>query len=222
MSNGIRQIACSFILVATLVTGLPARAQDDVALLRTVGDEQRHQTWVLKRDGVYLHDAGTRALKARFELPGWIYARPAYACAPDIALDAQGAAVISSNAVPMLWRIDPVTHAVSVHQPVLDADSDKDFGFSGLVYAPDQAAFFATGASHGSLWRIDPRLRRAQKIPLSAPVTGACGLVRERTRIRRTVVLCAITEQGSLAVHLTPDQRSGYVFAGRCAQDNGL
>ena len=197
-------------------------ASEDVALLRTVHDPKRNQTWVLKHDGVYLHDAGTQALKARVELPGWIYARPEYACAPDVALDAQGAAVISSNAVPTLWRIDPVTHAVSVHQPVLDADSDRDFGFSGLVYASDQGAFFATAPSHGSLWRIDPLLRRAQKIPLSAPVTGACGLAVERTRVRRTLVLCATAEEDSFSVRLAPDQRSGYVSADRCRQDNGL
>lgn len=206
----------------TVARSASTEALDDVTLLRTVHDSKRNQTWVLKRDGVYLHDAGTQALKARVELPGWIYARPGYACAPAIALDAQGAAVVSSNAVPTLWRIDPVTRAVSVHVPTLDADSGRDFGFSGLLYAADQGAFFATAASHGSLWRIDPLLRRAQKIPLSAPISGACGLTLERTRIRRTVMLCAVTEQSSLAVHLTPDQRSGYVFADRCTQDSGL
>jgi hypothetical protein len=224
MRNGIRQVPRSFILAAALCGATPAQSQsaDEVALQRAVQDPQRNQTWVLQRDGVYLHDAGTRALKARIELPGWIYARPGYACAPDIALDGQGAVVVSSNAVPTLWRIDPVTHAVTVHEPVVDADGGRDFGFSGLIYAADQGVFFATAASQGLLWRIDPLLRRAQKIPLSAPISGACGLALERTRIRRTVVLCATTERSSVAVHLTPDQRSGYVFAGRCTHDNGL
>jgi hypothetical protein len=74
-------------------------------------------------------------------------------------------------------------------------------------------------AIHGSLWRIDPLLRRAQKIPVSTPLVDACGLSVERTRTRRTVVLCA---EGFRTVHLAPDQRSGYVFARRCAQDSSL
>jgi len=78
--------------------------------------------------------------------------------------------------------------------------------------------FFAVSATYGSLWRIDTLLRRGQKIPVSTPLRDACGLAIDRSKIRRTVVLCA---QGR-AIYLAPDQRSGYVFAGRCGQESSL
>jgi hypothetical protein len=143
---------------------------------RVVRDDARNNLWVLQRDAVYLHDARTRALKQRFELPGWINAGDSYACPPDLVLDAQGAAVVSSNVVPVLWRVDPAKQVVTKHELVTDADADKDVGFTGLAYAADQDVFFAAGATFGSLWRIDPLLRRAQKVELSAPLDRACTL----------------------------------------------
>ena len=184
--------------------------------LRTVQDASRNRVWVLESDAVYLHE-GTQ--KRRFALSGWIYATEAYACAPDLALDAQGAAVVTSNVVPVVWRVEPGRGQVTKHELALDADADKDVGFSGLAYASDQGVFFAVSATYGSLWRIDPLLRRAQKIPVSAPLTDACGLAADRTKTRRTVVLCV---EGLRTVHLAPDQRSGYVFARRCAQESSL
>src|SRR6267142_1678039 len=183
--------------------------------LRTVDDASRNRVWVLESDAVYLHEG---AHKTRFELPGWIYAAEPYACSPDLAVDAKGTAVVTSNIAPVVWRIEPAKLQVTKHELTLDADADKDVGFSGLAYAPDQGVFFAVSAIYGSLWRIDPLLRRAQKIPVSTPLRDACALAVERTRTRRTVVLCA---QGR-SVHLAPDQRSGYVLARRCAQDSSL
>ena len=180
-----------------------------------VHDASRNRVWILERDAVYLHE-GTQ--KRRFELPGWIYATEAFACMPDLALDAQGAAVVSSNVVPVLWRVEPAKAQVTRHELTLDADADKDVGFSGLAYAREPGVFFAVSATHGSLWRVDPLLRRAQKIPVSTALRDACGLAVDRTKVRRTVVLCA---QGR-AVYLAPDQRSGHVFAGRCAQESAL
>jgi len=183
--------------------------------LRTVHDASRNRVWVLERNALYLHQG---AQKQRYELPGWIYASEPYACSPDVAVDAQGAAVVSSNVVPVLWRVEPAKGQVTRHELALDADSDKDVGFSGLAYVPEQGVFFAVSATYGSLWRIDTLLRRAQKIPVSTPLRDACGLAIDRSKIRRTVVLCA---QGR-AIYLAPDQRSGYVFAGRCGQESSL
>lgn len=183
---------------------------------RIVRDAPRNHLWVLQQDAVYLHDATTRALKKRFELPGWMHVDEAYACAPALAIDAQGAAVVSSNIVPILWRIDPRKSEVSTHHLTLDADNDKDVGFSGLTYAADQGVFFAVSSVYGTLWRIDPLLRRAQKIPLSAPIKDACGLAVERLKSRRTLVLCVRAGQGGLTIHLAPDQRSAYVRSDPC------
>ena len=202
----------SAIAISTLLAASAALAAEP---LRTVNDASRNRVWVLERDALYLHDG---AQKKRFELPGWVYVTDAFACAPDVALDAQGAAVVSSNVVPVLWRVEPAKAQVTKHELTLDADADKDVGFSGLAYAREPGVFFAVSATHGSLWRVDPLLRRAQKIPVSTALRDACGLAVDRTKVRRTVVLCA---QGR-AVYLAPDQRSGHVFAGRCAQESAL
>jgi hypothetical protein len=202
----------SAIAISTLLAASAALAAEP---LRTVHDASRNRVWVLERDALYLHDG---AQKQRFELPGWVYVTDAFACAPDVALDAQGAAVVSSNVVPVLWRVEPTKAQITRHELTLDADADKDVGFSGLAYAREPGVFFAVSATHGSLWRIDPLLRRAQKIPVSTALRDACGLAVDRTKVRRTVVLCA---QGR-AVYLAPDQRSGHVFAGRCAQESAL
>ena len=217
MSTGtVRTLAVTLLLASTALAAEP---------LRTVHDVPRNNVWVLQPDGVYLHDATSRALKKRFELPGWIHAGEPYACGPALAVDAQGAAVVSSDVVPVLWRIDPQKSQVTTHQLVLDADADKDVGFSSLTYAADQGVFFAVSSVYGSLWRIDPLLRRAQKIALSAPVAKACELAAERTKTRRTpvLVMCpAPTARNGWSVHLTPDQRSAYVFPRYCAQETTL
>jgi len=210
MSNGKRYLPT---LAAILLAFAGTRAVGEP--LRTVYDAPRNRVWVLESDAIYLHE-GTH--KKRFELPGWIYAAEPYACSPDLAVDAQGAAVVTSNIAPVVWRIEPAKLQVTKHELALDADADKDVGFSGLAYAPDQGVFFAVSAIYGSLWRIDPLLRRAQKIPVSTPLRDACALAVERTPTRRTVVLCA---QGR-SVHLAPDQRFGYVRARHCAQDSSL
>ena len=183
--------------------------------LRTVIDPERNRVWALGNDAVYLQEGGK---KQRFELPGWMYVSEEYACRPDVAIDAQGAAVVTSNAAPIVWRVDPASGQVTRHELVLDADTGKDVGFTGLAYAADQGVFFAVSATHGSLWRIDPLLRRAQKIPTSDALRNGCGLAVERTRTRRTVVLCVRGLPAPRRVHLTPDQRSAYVRYESCIE----
>ena len=133
----------------------------------------------------------------------------------------KGEVVISSNIVPTLWRIDPETLAVSEHPLVLDADTDKDVGFSGVTYSAGHAAFFAVSGVHGSLWRIDPRLRRAQKVALSAPIRNACGLAAQSGMTRRVANersgVCVRTTRDDWIVSLAPDERSGYVRRAPCS-----
>jgi len=122
-----------------------------------VQDPPRAHAWQLTRDGVV-------ADRTAVPLPGWIRAEEAYACPPDLAVGPKGEAVITSNVVPTLWRVDPQTLAVTEHPLTLDADTDKDVGFTRLVYSPKHAAFFAVSRAHGSLWRIDTQLQRARKL----------------------------------------------------------
>src|SRR5438067_5475144 len=204
-------------LATVLLLAASSALAEPTLTLRVAQDISRNQYWLLQRDGVYLYDATTQALKQRYQLPGWLYVRKRYACAPDLAIDARGAAVISSNITPVLWRVDPAKDEVSTHELALDADNDKDVGFSGLVYAADQGAFFAVSSIQGSLWRIDSLLRRGQKIPVSTSLKSTCGLALDRTKTRRTLVLCARGGEGPRAVHLAPDQRSAYVRGDACS-----
>jgi hypothetical protein len=183
-------------------------------------DPERNRVWSLTREGVFVYDV-SRPERVAVSLPGWVWAGAPYSCLPDLALGPKGEAVITSDILPTLWRIDPDTLAVTVHPLVLDSDTDKDVGFSGLVYSSEHGTYFAASYNHGSLWRIDPLFRGAQKVALSAPLPEACALaVRPRTlqqRTSRLAGLCVGTPQGGWTIDFAPDQRSAYVRAASCA-----
>jgi hypothetical protein len=173
------------------------------------GTAAAEQTWVLDGDGVYVQQA--RKPRVEVKLPGWQWAHEPYACPPAIAIGPRGEALVTSNVLPVLWKIDPQSLAVTVHSLELDADLDKDVGFSGLVYSARDGAYFAVSELHGTLWRIDPLLRRAQKIALSEPVRGACSVSMQRQE--RTSRFSRLTVHG-MTVNLAPDQRSAYLMTG--------
>lgn len=181
-------------------------------------DPARHRIWVLTDGGVFLYDL-TKPQRVAIALPDWLWVGTAYGCLPDLALGPKGEAVITSNVVPTLWTVHPETLAVSVHPLALDADTDKDVGFSGLAYSAEQRAFFAVSDAHGSLWRIDPLFTKAQKIGLSEPVRAACGLTARprivQQRSTRLPGLCAHTPQQAWGIAFAPDQRSAYVTSVR-------
>ena len=182
-----------------------------VSLFATTAAADRGRTWVIDADGLFLEQPGKP--RRAITLPQWQWAHEPYACRPAIATGPRGEAVVTSNVVPVLWKIDPETLAVSMHRLGLDADDDKDVGFSGLVYSERAGAYFAVSEAHGSLWRIDPLLRRAQKISLSEPLRGACSVSIERqARVSRFSRFCV----GNKSVNLALDQRSAYVQAAGC------
>ena len=189
--------------------------------LRYQVDPARNRVWVLTRDGVSLYDVATPE-KIVVTLPAWQWVDAPYGCLPDLALGPKGEAVITSNILPTLWRIDPETLAVSVHPLVLDADTDKDVGFSGLVYSSGHGAFFAVSDIHGSLWRIDPLFNSAQKISLSAPIRKGCALAVQpriaHQKSNRPGGLCVHGPQGGWTIDLAPDQRSAYVRGVSCTE----
>jgi hypothetical protein len=189
-------------------------------ILRSQVDEIRGRIWVLTLGGVALYEASTGEEVAQISLPGWLWVGEQYSCPPDLAIGPSGEAVVSSNVVPTLWRIDPVTLAASEHRLMVDDENGKDIGFTGLVYSAKQGAYLAISAFQGSLWRIDPLLRRAQNISLSAPLPNSCGLAirppEPEQSASRFIGLCVRSDQGDWFVNLAPDQRSGYVRAGQC------
>jgi hypothetical protein len=182
-------------------------------------DPARNRVWLLTQEGVFVYDL-SRPERIALSLPEWLLVDTSYACPPDLALGPGGEAVVTSNILPTLWRIDPDTLAVSVHPLALDADTDKDVGFSGLAYSPQHGAFLAASYAHGSLWRIDPQLKGAQKIQLSAPIPEPCGLALQsrssQQPLSRVAELCVRTPDGAWSVVISRDWRSAYVSAARC------
>ena len=204
MSIRIRKALCSVCTSVLVATGALA---DDV--LRYQKDDARQREWILTSRGVVLVDAGITSV---VELPGWSWAGEAYVCPPDLALGPEGEALVSSNVIASLWRIDPVSLRVTKHDLVLDAHVEKDVGFTGLRYAPALRSYFAV-SEFGALWRIDPLLRRAQQIPLEPPLQRACGLTLARSdsrRGQRLPLLCVRAQGSQWSIRLAPDQRAAY------------
>jgi hypothetical protein len=179
-------------------------------------DPARQRIWWLTRDGVSLYDA-TKPQRIVLTLPGWQWAGAPYGSLPDLALGPQGEAVVTSDIVPTLWRIDPETLAVSVHPLALDSDMGKDVGFSAIVYSPGQGVFFGVSGMHGSLWMIDRSLTRAQKIALSDPVRQAWRIATAARMVKPGGAgLCVRAPHTDWRIDLVPDRRSGYVRNAPC------
>jgi len=122
----------------------------------------------------------------RLSLPGWLWVAEPWSCPPAAASGPVGELIVTSNVIPTLWRIDPRTMAVSLHELILDADADRDIGFSALVYSARQGSYFAVSSTDGALWRIDRELTHAHKVGTS-PVRGfACADLQ--TAITRRLV----------------------------------
>src|SRR5689334_5218704 len=191
----------------------------DASTSREVRDAARRRIWRLTQSGLVLEQANGETQVV--PLPNWVWAYPEYAgCLPDVAVGPSGEAVVTSNIIPTLWRVDPQTFAVTERRLALSAEHDKEIGFTGLVYSPRQDAYFAASAVHGSLWRIDPQLRKAQMLMLQEPLRDACSLrLRARTdRVDRLTGLCIGMEDGMRHVVVAPDQRSAYVRPEPCVE----
>ena len=138
-------------------------------------DPARNRVWILSSEGMFLQDRNTGKL-VDVPLPSWQWVDALYGCPPDLAIGPNGEVVVSSNIVPVLWRIDPETLTVTLHELVLDADKEKDVGFTGLVYSAERGVYFAISEAHGSLWQIDPLLRQGRKIQRLQPAREACSV----------------------------------------------
>jgi streptogramin lyase len=132
-----------------------------VLVFSSFGCEAADRAWQLTRNGVVAQDAGRTT---RVPLPDWTYAGPRFGCAPSLAVGPDGEAVVTSDVMPTLWRVDPRTLAVTRHELKLDADNDKDVGFFDLAWEATEGAYFAASTADGALWRIDRELKAARKV----------------------------------------------------------
>jgi hypothetical protein len=154
-----------------LTAGVSLREPADNARQRD--DPARNRVWLLNLHGVFVYTTTTGKL-VEVPLPSWQWVDAPDSCPPDLALGPEGEVVVTSNVVPVLWRIDPNTLAVSMHELALDADNNKDVGFSRLVYSSEHNTYFAVSDVHGSLWQIDRSLREGRKIDRVDMARGAC------------------------------------------------
>jgi hypothetical protein len=111
-------------------------------------------------------------------LPNWFLAPFDLACMPDMALDRSGAAFISSNAQPAIWRIDADSFELSEHQIVLQGKAQWDVGFGALAFAPDGTLHAAD--VHGGL-AVENRRRHSncRMIHLSDPPLKECAFAAQ-------------------------------------------
>jgi hypothetical protein len=141
-------------------------------VLRARLDAARGRIWTLHADGVDLFDATSDARLRSISLPEWIWAGALHSCPPDIAIGPKGDVFVSSNVVPVIWRIDAASLQVSRHELDLNVDSGREVGFSAMSYSPQHGAIFAVNGLDGSLWRIDASLRRGEQTSLEPTSKG--------------------------------------------------
>jgi hypothetical protein len=170
MSNAIKLRVLGLAVLTAAASGCvneaapeSVKADQAVVKIRHQVDEARGRIWLLTRSGVVVFDVTAPRPIRRVPLPGWMWAGEPYGCLPDLALGPKGEALVSSDVVPTLWRVDPETLEVSLHALALDADADKDIGFSELQYSAEQNAYIAvstfTAPSGASTRRSSARRR---------------------------------------------------------------
>lgn len=181
MSNAIKLRVLSVAILSAALSGCYSEAATEsrdhlgsVVRIRHEADQARGRVWLLARSGVVMVELKTPRPIRRVQLPGWIWAGEPFGCPPALAVGPKGEVVVSSDTVPTLWRVDPETFAVTRHDLTLDADTDKDIGFSRLEYSAGENAYVGVSGMHGSVWRIDPLLGRAQKVAQAAPSKADC------------------------------------------------
>lgn len=135
-------------------------------------DDTQNRIWLLGVDGVRVYDSVSGRLVRTIALPNWSIAR--FTCDPDMVLDGEGAAIISSNAQSRLWRIDAGSLEVSEHAIRLQGREQWDAGFGALAYAAD-GTLLALMSFGGSLWNIDLDSGTARMVPPSKMFFNACG-----------------------------------------------
>ncbi|HMA87363.1 MAG TPA: hypothetical protein VKP89_01315 [Burkholderiales bacterium] len=178
MSPSLKYAVCGFLLAFTLCAcdSRPIEVQEKpVVEVKAQLDAERNRVWLLTRQGVAVYDAKAPDSVRQVSIPGWKSGAEPDGCLPDIAVGAQGEAVVSSDAIPVLWRIDPDTLAVTRHDLRLDTHRSKGVGFTLLRYVPQQGWYLAVDGLQGTIWRIDGDLKNAYMMARELPRVKDCG-----------------------------------------------
>jgi hypothetical protein len=161
-------------------------------ILRIRLDARRERLWILDIGNVHVFDLARNRMVRSIALPNWFYADEGTNCLPDLQLDEHGAAFVSDNMQPKLWRIDADSFSVYERAVSLDSQRNVDAGFSALSIG-EGGVMFAAMAAPGSLWRIDTGTFRAEQIGLSVPIHGACALEVLNSPGQRKLTLFVLT-----------------------------
>jgi outer membrane protein assembly factor BamB len=132
--------------------------------LSVIADPARGRRWVLGWGAAYAYDTTTGELIRRVPLSGASLSGARESGPPGMVLSRSGAVIVSSNAEPVLWRIDADRLDVQRLDIAVDSDKDKDFGFTDLAWSADEKTLYALSAVAGSQWRIDLDTATASKI----------------------------------------------------------
>lgn len=167
-----------YLVGLSLITGASTSGQagQDAPSLKSLKDDARERIYVLVRDGVDVLEARVPRRVAHIELPGWVWADEPYSCPPDMTFSPTGDVLVTSNVVPVIWRIERLTLATTVHELAPDQDRDKDIGFIELRWTGGLGAYIAT-TDGGARWHVDRALSTARKMADrgAADALPACG-----------------------------------------------
>ena len=161
-------------------------------VLRVRLDVRRDRLWVLDIGRVHVVDLATSRRIRTIALRNWMFSAHEDLCLPDLQLDEHGAAFVSDNVQAKLWRIDGEDFSIYERSVKLDSHANIDSGFSALTIG-EGGVMFAAMAAPGLLWRIDTDVYRAENVPLSARIFGACALETARTARSREFTLFALS-----------------------------
>ena len=164
----------AFIFLASSTVAL---ADPDPEMLKSLADGASTRIYVLVRDGVEVVDAASRRKVAFVSLGDWVWVGEKYSCPPDMVLAPEGDILVTSNVLPVVWRIDRRTLATTVHKLVLEKDQGRDIGFISLRWSRNMRNFVALSNS-GATWYLDATLSRGRKMsgapaaPMARPCEG--------------------------------------------------
>jgi hypothetical protein len=168
-----RRLAAILVLLVSACDGSvrrEGRPEIEFQLVRI--DAERNRRWVLELDALTVYDNLNGRRLRRIILPDWVVAGPRDGCPPGLVVEGPGSVLISSNVMPVLWRVGSERFELTRIEVELDSDTDKDVGFSNLSLASD-GTLLASGSTVSAQWRIDLARARATKLAPQAPA-GAC------------------------------------------------
>jgi len=129
---------------------------------KSVVDGARSRVYAIARDGIEVLEAGSRRQVAFVTLNDWVWAGEKYSCPPGIALAPEGDVLVTSNVLPVVWRIDRRTLAAKAYTLKLEQDLGRDIGFISIRWSRNQGVFVAV-SNADERWIINASLTSARR-----------------------------------------------------------